>query len=87
MSPIPMSALSKAWVCGYSHAGIVSSNSAGIMDVSLSCDCFVLSGGGICVGLIARREESFPNVVCVTGCDREASIKRRPWPNRDSCAQ
>ena len=55
--------------------------------MSLSCDCYVLSGGGICVGLITRPEDSFPNVVCVTECDREAPIKRRPWPNRDSCAK
>ena len=55
--------------------------------MSLSCDCCVLSGGVICVGLIARPEESFPNVVHVIECDREASIKRRPWPNRDSCAK
>jgi len=23
---------------------------------------------------------------CVSGCDREASIMKRPWPTKDSCA-
>jgi hypothetical protein len=35
MSRIPMSALSKTWVCGRSLAGIVVSNPSRIMDVSL----------------------------------------------------
>jgi hypothetical protein len=39
----------------------------------------VLSGRGLCVGLIARPEESY-RVWCVSECDREASITRRPWP-------
>jgi hypothetical protein len=33
--PIPVAARSKAWFCGCSLAGIVSSNSAGGMDVCL----------------------------------------------------
>jgi len=35
MSTIPVAARSKAWVCGRSLAGIVGSNPAGGMDVSL----------------------------------------------------
>jgi len=77
MSPIPMSALSKVRFCGRSLAGIVGSNPVGIMDVSLYCDFCVLSGGGNCVGLIARPEESF-RMWCVTECDREVSIMWRP---------
>jgi len=34
--PIPVATWPKAWVCGRSIAGIVGSNSAGGMDVSLS---------------------------------------------------
>jgi hypothetical protein len=34
-SPIPVAARSKAWVCGRSLAGIVSSNLTGSMDVCL----------------------------------------------------
>jgi hypothetical protein len=47
------------------------------------CECCVLSGRGLCVGLITRPEES-----CRVwyDCDREASIMRRPWPSRDCCA-
>ena len=33
---------------------------------------------GLCVGLITSPEES--------ECDCEASITRRPWPTRGSCA-
>jgi hypothetical protein len=43
------------------------------------CECCVLSGRGLCVGLITRPEESY-RVWCI--CDREASIMRRPWPTR-----
>ena len=38
----------------------------------------MLSGGGLCVGLITRPEESYR--VGVSECDRESSIMRRPWP-------
>jgi hypothetical protein len=56
--PIPVTARSKAWVCGRSLAGIVGSNPAGD-----SCVC-VLSSRGLCVGLIIRPEESY-RVWCV----------------------
>jgi len=46
------------------------------------CECCVLSGRGLCVGLITRPEESC-RVWCV--CDREASIMRRPWPTGGCC--
>ena len=35
--PVPVAALSNAWVCGRSLAGIVGSNAAGGMDVCLLC--------------------------------------------------
>jgi hypothetical protein len=54
--PIPVAARSKAWVCGRSPAEIVVSNPAGGMDVC--CQYCVLSGGGLCDGLITRPEES-----------------------------
>ena len=47
--------------------------------LSVSCEGYVLSGRGLCVGLITCPEESY-RVWCV--CDREASIMRRPWPTR-----
>jgi len=53
---IPVAARSKAWVCCRSLTGITVSNPAGGMDVSL--DYCVLSGRGLCVGLITRPEES-----------------------------
>ena len=62
--PIPVVARSKAWVCDRSLPGIAGSNPAVGMDVSVSCECCVLSGIGLCVGLITRPEESY-QVWCV----------------------
>ena len=41
--------------------------------MSVSCECYVLSGGGLCV------QRSVTDCA-VSECDREASIMRRPWP-------
>jgi len=57
-------------VCGRSPAEIVGSNSTGGMDVS--CECCVLSGRGLCDGLITRPEESYL-LWRVVGCDLETS--------------
>ena len=62
ISPVPVAGRSKAWVCGRSLAGIGGSNPASSIDVW--CECCVLSGRGLCVGLIARPEESY-SVWCV----------------------
>jgi hypothetical protein len=60
---IPVAARSKAWVCGHSFAGIMSSNTAGDMDVY--CEfCVLLSGRGLCFGLITGPEKSY-RVWCV----------------------
>jgi hypothetical protein len=61
--PIPVAARSKAWVSGRSVAGISGSKSAGTW-MSLSCECCVLSGRGLYVGMITRPEESY-RVWCV----------------------
>jgi hypothetical protein len=42
----------------------------------------VLSGTGLCVGLIKIPEESY-RVWCVSECDCETSIKRKPWPTKE----
>jgi len=44
------------------------------------CECCVLSGRGLCDGLITRLEESY-RLWCVVVCDLETSWMRRPWPN------
>jgi hypothetical protein len=49
--------------------------------MSVSCECCVLSGRGLCVGLITRPEESECGVSLSV-----ASITRRPWPTRVFCA-
>jgi hypothetical protein len=40
--------------------------------MSVCCECCVLSGRGLCVGLVTRPEESYRGW-CVYQCDREAS--------------
>jgi hypothetical protein len=57
MWPIPVAARSQAWVCGRSLAGILGSNPVGGW-MPVSCECCVLSGRGLCVGLTTRPEES-----------------------------
>jgi len=56
---IPVAARAKAWACGRSFAGIVGSNPIAEALMSVSCDSCVLSGRGLCDGLIIRPEESY----------------------------
>jgi hypothetical protein len=53
--------------------------------MSVSCECCVLSGRGLCVGPIARPEESYTQCG-VSECDHDAWMMRRPWPTRNCCA-
>ena len=71
--PVPVAARSKALVCGRSPAEIVGLNSTGGMDVC--CEWCVLSGRGLCDGLITRPEESY-RLCCVVVCDLETSRMR-----------
>jgi hypothetical protein len=82
--PIAEAARSKASVYGRSLVGIAGSNHAGGEWMSVCCECCVLSGRGLCYGLITRPEESY-RVWCVWVCDREASIMRRSRPPRGCC--
>ena len=59
---LPLIARSKAWSCCSSRAGIVGSNPAGGVDVCR--ECCVLSGRGLCDGLITRPEDLY-RVWCV----------------------
>ena len=43
------------------------------------CECYVLSGRGLCDALIKRPEESY-RLWCVVVCGLEASRMRRPRP-------
>ena len=47
--------------------------------MSVSRECRVLSGRGLCDGPITRPEESY-RLWCVTVCDLETSRIRTPWP-------
>jgi len=42
------------------------------------CECYVLSGRGLCNELITRPEESY-RLWCIIVCDLETS-RMRPWP-------
>jgi hypothetical protein len=55
--PMPVVARSKAWVCGHYLAGIAASNPVGGHG-RLSLVSVVLSGRGLCDGLISNSEES-----------------------------
>ena len=61
--PISVVVGSKTRVCCRSLAVIVDSNPAGAW-LAVSCESCVLSGRGLCVGLITRPEESYL-VLCV----------------------
>ena len=60
--PLALAAGTKSWFCVSSLTGVVASNPTGGLDVS--CECCVLSGSGLCDGLIARPEESY-RVWCI----------------------
>ena len=62
--PIPVAARSKAWVCGCSLVGITGSNRAEARK-SVSFECCMLSGRGLCAGPIARTGGIVPSVVCL----------------------
>ena len=75
-TPMSVTKRSKVWVYGRSLAEIVGSNAEGSMDFCVHC-C-LLSGRGLCDGLITRPEESY-RLWCVVVCDLETSRMRRPW--------
>jgi len=64
----------KARVCGRSFAGVAGSNPTGGMDV-VCCECCVLSGRGLCDGLIPCLGESYGclSVMSVVCCQVEVS--------------
>ena len=67
--PVPVAVRSAVWVCGLSPADIVGSNLEGAC-MSVCCECCVLSGRGLCDGLITRPEES-TECMYVSVCVRE----------------
>ena len=78
-----MAARSKAWVCGRSLAGIVGSNPARAW-MSVSCECSVLLGRGLCNELITRPDESY-RLWCAVVCDLETSRIGAPYIYNISC--
>jgi len=68
--PVPVAARSMMSVCDRLPAEIVGSNPTEVTDVCYECS--VLSGRGLCDGLIIRPEESY-RLWCVVVCDLETS--------------
>jgi hypothetical protein len=54
--------------------------------VDVCCDICVLSGRGLCVGLITIPELSYRVWCVLCECDHEASIMTGPWPTTGRCA-
>jgi hypothetical protein len=54
--------------------------------MSVSCECCVLAGRGLCDELITRSEECYRLCVCLIVCDVETSTVRRPRPELGCCA-
>jgi hypothetical protein len=54
--------------------------------MSVSCECCVLSGRGLSVGLVTRPEQSYRVCGVSKKCDREVPIMRTPWSTRGCCA-
>jgi len=54
--------------------------------MSVSCECSLLSGRGLCDELIIRPEEPY-RLWCVVVCDLQTSKMRRPWPAGGCCAK
>ena len=54
--------------------------------MSVSCECFVLAGIGLCDEPISRPEESY-RLWCIIVCNLETSRTRRPWPALGCCAR
>ena len=53
--------------------------------MSVFCECCVLSGRGLCDGLITCPEESY-RPWCVVVCDLETSLMTWPCPIEGCCA-
>ena len=71
MKTAEFSGHAKAWVCCRSLTGVVGLNPTAGMNVS--CECYVLSGRGLCDGL--SLVQSSPTECGVTEYDREASTE------------
>ena len=67
--PVPVAARSKALVCGRSPAEIMGSNPTGAW-MFVCFECCVLSGRGLCDGLITRPEDAY-RLWRVVVCDQE----------------
>jgi hypothetical protein len=73
----PVAARSKALVCARLLVGVAGSNPAGGAWISVSCECCVLSGRGLCDGTIHHPEQPYRVCVCVNECGQ---VNNYPLP-------
>jgi hypothetical protein len=75
-SPVTVVVRSQAYVCGCFPAEIVGSNPTRAW-MFVCCECYVLSGRGLCDEQITRPDESY-QMWCVVVCELETLCMRRP---------
>ena len=80
--PISVAARPKAWVCCCLILRLWVRIPPGAW-MSVCCECCVLSGGGLCDGLITHPKESYRLWSVV--CDLETLLMRRPRPTGGCC--
>ena len=80
---VRVAAWSKAWVCDRTLNGIAVSNPVGAR-MFVCCECWVLSGRGLCDGLIPCPEEFYEclSVASVVCCQVEVSATGRSLVHR-----
>jgi hypothetical protein len=76
--PVPVAARSKAWSAAARLLRLCVRIPPGAL-MPVSCECWALSGRGLCDEPITRPEESYREW-CVVVCDLQTSRMRRPWP-------
>jgi hypothetical protein len=85
LSPIPVAAWSKEWVCCHSLAGIAGSDPVEGMDVCLVfVVCCQVAASAMGRSLVQRSPTE--HGVCLSVHDPETPTRRRPWPDRGCCA-
>jgi hypothetical protein len=73
---LPLTARSKVSICNRCFAGVAGSNLAGTwMSLSWECCMFQVEASA---SYLSMDRGVLRGVVCLTECDREAFIKRRP---------
>ena len=80
------------WPCGLRHRSVATRLLRLWVQIPprarmyVCCECFVLSGRGLCDEVNTHPEESYW-LWCITECDLETSWMTRPWPTEGCLAK